>query len=120
MEWFREGLVFKAHRLLYNSTLDSRVIKKKKKVEPLVVEAHDVEPVQKHPPLYRAVQFSIYEQLLIRNVERFRAGLVAKAHRLLYRSTVGSRVIKKKKVEPFVVEAHHVVAVPKYSPLSME
>ena len=29
---FREGLVFKAHRLVYHSTLDSRVIKKKNKV----------------------------------------------------------------------------------------
>ena len=28
---FRRGLVFKAHRLLYHSTLGSRVIKKKKK-----------------------------------------------------------------------------------------
>ena len=27
----REGLAFKAHRLVYNSTLGSRVIKKKKK-----------------------------------------------------------------------------------------
>jgi hypothetical protein len=30
-ERFRGGLVFKAHRLLYHSTLDSRVIKRKKK-----------------------------------------------------------------------------------------
>jgi hypothetical protein len=30
-------------------------------------------------------------------VERFRGGLVFKAHRLLYHSTLGSRVIKKKK-----------------------
>jgi len=28
---FRGGLVFKAHRLVYHSTLGSRVIKKKKK-----------------------------------------------------------------------------------------
>jgi len=32
-----------------------------------------------------------------RNVTRFRGGLVFKAHRLLYHSTLGSRVIKKKK-----------------------
>ena len=32
MKRFREGLVFKAHRLLYHSTLGLRVIKKKKKV----------------------------------------------------------------------------------------
>ena len=37
------------------------------------------------------------EQLLHRNVQRFRGGLVFKAHRLLYHSTLGSRVIKKKK-----------------------
>jgi hypothetical protein len=30
-------------------------------------------------------------------VERFRGGLVFEAHRLLYHSTLGSRVIKKKK-----------------------
>ena len=32
-----------------------------------------------------------------RNVERFRGGLVFKAHRLLYQSTLGSRVMKRKK-----------------------
>ena len=37
------------------------------------------------------------EQLLRRNVKRFRGGLVCKAHRLLYHSTLGLRVIKKKK-----------------------
>ena len=37
------------------------------------------------------------EQLLSRNVKRFRGGLVFKAHRLLYHSTLGLRVIKKKK-----------------------
>ena len=30
MKWFRGGLVFKAHRLVYHSTLGSGVIKKKK------------------------------------------------------------------------------------------
>ena len=33
-------------------------------------------------------------------MERFRGGLVLKAHRLLYHSTLGSRVIKKKKTGP--------------------
>jgi hydroxymethylglutaryl-CoA reductase (NADPH) len=47
--------------------------------------------------LYRAVQLSISEQLLRRNVEPFRGGLVFRAHRLLYHSTLGSRVIKKSK-----------------------
>ena len=36
-------------------------------------------------------------QPLGRNVKRFRGGLVSKAHILLYHSTLGSRVIKKKK-----------------------
>ena len=36
------------------------------------------------------------EQLLRRNVKRFRGGLVFEAHRLLYHSTLGLRVIKKK------------------------
>jgi len=44
-------------------------------------------------------QFSISEQLLRINVQRFRGGLVFKAHRLLYHSTLGLRVIKKKKKE---------------------
>ena len=38
-----------------------------------------------------------HEQLLHRNVQRFRGGLVFKAHRLLHPSTLGSRVTKKKK-----------------------
>ena len=37
------------------------------------------------------------EQLLSRNVKRFPGGLVFRAHRLLYHSTLGSRVIKKKR-----------------------
>ena len=45
------------------------------------------------PPM----QFSIEEQLLRRCVKRFRGGLVSKAHRPLHHSTLGSRVIKKKK-----------------------
>ena len=40
---------------------------------------------------------SIYEQLLHTNMQRFRGGLVFKAHRHLYHSTLGLRVIKKKK-----------------------
>ena len=34
--------------------------------------------------------------MLSRNVQQFRGGLVFKAHKLLYRSTLGSRVIEKK------------------------
>ena len=36
-------------------------------------------------------------QLLSRNVELFRGGLVFKAYTLLHHSTLGSRLIKKKK-----------------------
>jgi len=35
--------------------------------------------------------------VLHRNLQRFRGGLVFKAHRLLYHSTLGLRVIKMKK-----------------------
>jgi len=35
-----------------------------------------------------------------RSVLRFRGGLVVKAHRLVYHSTLGLRVIKKKKKTP--------------------
>ena len=38
------------------------------------------------------------EKLLHINVQRFRGGLVFKAHRLSYHSTLGSRVMKKKKM----------------------
>ena len=36
------------------------------------------------------------EQQLYRNVQRFRGRLVFKAHKLLYHSTLGLRVMKKK------------------------
>jgi len=53
------------------------------------------------PPLCMTCQGLLckagFEQLLHRNVQRFRGGLVCKAHRLLYHSTLGLRVIKKKK-----------------------
>ena len=42
-------------------------------------------------------QSLLSEQLLRRNVKRFREGLAFKAHRLLFHSTLGCRVIKKKK-----------------------
>ena len=38
---------------------------------------------------------SVQEQLLYRNVQQFRGGLVFKAHRLLYHPTLGLRVIKR-------------------------
>ena len=42
-------------------------------------------------------EFSIEEQLLYINVPRFRGGLVFKAQRLVYYSTLSSRVMQKKK-----------------------
>ena len=41
--------------------------------------------------------FEISEELLRRNVKRFLGGLVFKAHKRVYHSTLGSGVIKKKK-----------------------
>ena len=43
-----------------------------------------------------AVRYLMKEQLLRRNVKRFRGGLVGTAHRL-YHSTLGSRVMKKRR-----------------------
>jgi len=37
------------------------------------------------------------QQLLYRNVQRFRGGLVFKAHRLVYHSTLGLRVTKRER-----------------------
>ena len=45
---------------------------------------------------------AISEQLLYINVQRFRGGLVFKAHRRLYHSTLGLRVINKWKLQPEV------------------
>ena len=40
---------------------------------------------------------SLYEQLLLKTVKRFRGGLVFKAHRLVYHSTLGLRETQKSK-----------------------
>ena len=57
-------------------------------------------PVSPSPPAHLRpgkrwvsnTQFSVKEQLLHRNLQRFRGGLVFKAHILLYHSTLGLRV----------------------------
>jgi len=41
---------------------------------------------------------AVYERLLYKNVQRFRGGLVFKAQRLLYESTLCSRIIKDRGV----------------------
>jgi len=38
VKWFRGGLVFKAHRLVYNSNVGLRVIKKKKTGRDLIAK----------------------------------------------------------------------------------
>jgi len=107
---FRGGLVFKAHRLLFHSTLGLRVIKRREEdLEVLgMVGAH-----LGHRPIVdvckREREFFI-DNLLVRihfiimmirwtgrNVQRFQGGLVFKAHRLVYHSILGWRVMKKKK-----------------------
>ena len=49
------------------------------------------------PELYQSYQFSISQQPLRKSMKRFRGGLVFKARRLLYHSTLGSWAIKKTK-----------------------
>ena len=44
-------------------------------------------------------EISIQGQLLSRNVKRFRGGIVFKAHRLVYHSTLSSRATKKQVLE---------------------
>jgi len=46
-----------------------------------------------------------------RNVKRFRGGLIFEAHRLLYHSTPGLRVIKKKKKSPCGLLTRRLLAV---------
>jgi len=84
---FRGGLIFKAHRLMYLSTLGWRVITKKTRGRASST------PALWSPPLAIPPQG---EQLLYRSVKRFRGGLIFKAHRLMYLSTLGWRVITKK------------------------
>ena len=56
-------------------------------------------------------QFSSQEQLLYRNVQRFRSGLVWKPYRLSYHSTLVLRVIKKKKKWCVLVDWWHLFRV---------
>ena len=44
-----------------------------------------------------SVQFSVQENILCGNVKWFQGGLVSKAHRRMYHSTLGSRVMQKKR-----------------------
>jgi len=95
---FRGGLVFKAQRLCVslNSRLESN-----KEEEDLSASLRSACFCFLRSICFWRVMFvstsTCAGQLLIRNVKRFRGGLVFKAHRLLYHSTLGLRVIKKKK-----------------------
>ena len=60
----------------------------------------ELELVDSLDPFSEGIVFSV---LLGRNVERFRGGLVFKAHRLLYHSTLGSKVRKKREGLPRLV-----------------
>ena len=52
-KWFRGGLVFKAHRLLYRSTLGSKIQKKKKKIHLTISLLRGSEGIQKKNNLIR-------------------------------------------------------------------
>ena len=62
-----------------------------------------------------AMKFYLHSrsQFKNRNVQRFRGGLVFKAHRLLYHSTLGLRVIKKKRRMTSECSANHRVTAMK-------
>jgi len=96
-------LVFKAHRLWHHSTLGLIVIKKKFRVH--TDETHDElgAPLCGRPfenvrirHLLAVWGYGLGVGVLLINVRRFREGLVFEDHRLLYHSTLGVRVIKKK------------------------
>ena len=114
--------MFGSHRLLYHSTLDLRVIKKNKKKDRLVVMAvwpGCIPPILECPltqfcPTGHHMHYlsssllrqevwvgarvpPAWDWSLRRNVKRFRGGLVCKAHRHLYHSSLGLKLIKKKK-----------------------
>jgi len=94
---------------VYHSTLGLRVIKKKKRgssvgctismVRRLISSEFAWMICSCNPTstFSTATIFAESPPLLHRNVKRFRGGLAFKAHRLLYQSTLGLRVIKKKK-----------------------
>ena len=79
MQRFRGGLVFKALRLLYLSTLGLRVIQRKKKWGSETLAFH-ASPSPN--PIVTPSRTAQRSQLLHTNVQRFRGGLVFKAHRL--------------------------------------
>ena len=106
MQRFRGGLVFKAHRLLYHSTLGSRVIKKKVSVGSQVATTRNLISegglcsVPEGSLRYTSVNFQV-DRISWARLEQGQAvgvvGSVGRAHRLLYHSTLGLRVTKKRR-----------------------
>jgi len=106
---FRGGLVFKTLRLCVslNSRLESNKEEEGEDRCGRCLELPHFEAVRaathlELPHLIRALRGGLSEAVRGRGgplweVKRFRGGLVFKAHRLLYHSTLGLRVIKKKK-----------------------
>jgi len=58
----------------------------------------EMEPVLSGVP--RALRCAERDAASLSDVQRFRGGLVFKAHRLLYHSTLGVRVIQKRRRRP--------------------
>ena len=75
--------MIKAQRLLHHSTLGVRAIKKSRRI-------------LSRPGPGRRLFAPARVEALYRYVQWFRGGLVFKAHGLVYHSTLGPRVIKKK------------------------
>ena len=70
---------------------------------PVQTHGIEVQPIRPRPFLVHGFGWtvSIQEQLLRRNVKRFRGELVFGADKLVYHSTLGSRVKKNKTIESF-------------------
>ena len=88
--------MFKAHRLLYHPTPGLRVIKKKKKAEARygcgttsTISTARTRPSARTSKRCRFLLPPISHHAPGHGVKRFRGGLVFKAHRLLYHSTLG-------------------------------
>jgi len=90
---FRGGLVFKAHRRLCHSSLGWIVIKKKKGGASTADDRRVLVPEMLQHELRTLEHLGQDRGLRV----WFRGGLVFKAHRLVYHSTLGWRVIKKKR-----------------------
>jgi len=87
----------KAHRRLHHSTLGLRLMKKKRRLGLNKTPAHTLPRVMGSPLLVAPWPLWIAGEYNTCTRQRFQGGLVFKVQRLLYHSTLGWRVIKKKK-----------------------